>query len=386
MSTHYRPDIDGLRAVAVIPVVLFHSKISLFGTSLFPGGFVGVDIFFVISGYLISNILLHDISRDQFSILTFYERRIRRIFPALFAVLLAATFAAFVILLPGALGEMDYFGTHLFGATFFYSNYQFMSETGYFAAAAEDNPLLHLWSLAVEEQFYIVFPVYLYFISRFFRDRLGLATMAVLLVSLVYSIYLVQNNPADAFYSTPARAWELMLGAILAIFPRKAPLDQRVAQLLGAAGLGFIAYSILFYSAQTPFPGAAALAPCVGAALILYTGQRNMTLAGRLLSTSAFRYPGLISYSLYLWHWPVLVFYRMYAITPVSQMETAMLLVAMTAAAWASWKFVEAPFRTRNVLAKQNPLFAAGAGVMLVSAACGAIIGFNDGFPGRLPE
>ena len=194
MSTNYRPDIDGLRAVAVIPVVLFHSKLSLFGVSVFPGGFVGVDIFFVISGYLISNILLSDINAGKVSILKFYERRIRRIFPALFAVLLAATFAAFVILLPGALGELDYFGTHLFGAAFFYSNYQFMSETGYFAAAAEDNPLLHLWSLAVEEQFYIVFPVYLYFISHFFRDRLGLATMTVLLVSLVYSIYLVQNE------------------------------------------------------------------------------------------------------------------------------------------------------------------------------------------------
>jgi len=367
-------------------VVLFHSKISLSGVGLFPGGFVGVDIFFVISGYLISNILLHDISRDQFSILKFYERRIRRIFPALFTVLLVATAAAFVILLPGALGEMDYFGTHLFGATFFYSNYQFMSETGYFAAAAEDNPLLHLWSLAVEEQFYIVFPVYLYLVSRFFRDRLGLATMAVLLVSLVYSILLVRTDANAAFYSTPARAWELMLGAILAIFPRKAPLDQRVAQVLAAAGLGFIIYSILFYSEQTPFPGAAALLPCVGAALILYTGQSNMTLAGRLLSTNAFRYPGLISYSLYLWHWPVLVFYRLYAITPVSQMEIALLLAVMTAAAWASWKFVEAPFRTRNVLARQRPLFAAGAAVMLVSAAAGAIIGFGDGFPGRLPE
>jgi len=386
LSTHYRPDIDGLRAVAVIPVVLFHSKISLFGVGLFPGGFVGVDIFFVISGYLISNILLHDIRRDQFSILTFYERRIRRIFPALFAVLLFAACAAFVILLPGALGEMDYFGTHLFGATFFYSNYQFMSETGYFAAAAEDNPLLHLWSLAVEEQFYIVFPVYLYLVSRFFRDRPGLVTMAVLLVSLVYSIYLVQNNPAAAFYSTPARAWELMLGAMIAIYPRKAPMDQRLAQLLTVAGSGFIIYSILFYSEAMRFPGAAALTPCVGAALILYTGQSNVTQVSRLLSTGAFRYPGLISYSLYLWHWPVLVFYRLYAITPLTHAETAMLLAVMTAAAWASWKFIEAPFRTRNVLARQKPLFAAGAGVMLVSAAAGAIIGFNDGFPGRVPD
>ena len=386
LSTHYRPDIDGLRAVAVIPVVLFHSKISLSGVGLFPGGFVGVDIFFVISGYLISNILLHDISRDQFSILTFYERRIRRIFPALFTVLLVAAAAAFVILLPGALGEMDYFGTHLFGATFFYSNYQFMSETGYFAAAAEDNPLLHLWSLAVEEQFYIVFPVYLYLVSRFFRDRLGLATMAVLLISLVYSIYLVRNNPADAFYSTPARAWELMLGAILAIVPRKAPMDQRLAQVLTATGLGFIIYAILFYSEQTPFPGAAALLPCAGAALILYTGQSNVTQVSRLLSTNAFRYPGLISYSLYLWHWPVLVFYKMYAITPVTPVETAMLLAGMTAAAWVSWKFIEAPFRTRHLLATQKSLFAFGGGVMLASAACGAIIGFNDGFPGRLPD
>ena len=175
-----------------------------------------------------------------------------------------------------------------------------------------------------------------------------------------------------------------MLGAILAIFPRQAPMDQRVAQVLGAAGLGLIAYAILFYSEQTPFPGAAALAPCVGAALILYTGQRNMTLAGRLLSTNAFRYPGLISYSLYLWHWPVLVFYKKYAITPISQMEIAMLVVAMTVAAWASWKFVEAPFRTRNVLAKQKSLFAVGGGVMLASAACGAIIGLNDGLLGQM--
>ncbi len=386
MSAKYRPDIDGLRAVAVIPVVLFHSKISLFGGNLFPGGFVGVDIFFVISGYLISTILLGDITSNKFSILKFYERRIRRIFPALFAVLLFATGAAFVILLPGSGREMDYFGTHLFGATFFYANYQFMSEAGYFAAAAEDNPLLHLWSLAVEEQFYIVFPVYLYLVSRFFRDRLGIVTMAVLLVSLVYSIDLVRVDANAAFYSTPARAWELMLGAMLAIFPRQGPMDQRLAQLFTATGIGFIIYSIVFFSEAMRFPGAAALLPCAGAALILYAGQTNETWAGKILSTNAFRFPGLISYSLYLWHWPVLVFYRLYAITPLSQMEIALLIGVMLAAAWVSWKYVEAPFRTRNVLAKRNPLFAAGAGMMLVSAACGALIGYGDGLPGRLPD
>ena len=383
MSTNYRPDIDGLRAVAVIPVVLFHSKISLSGVGLFPGGFVGVDIFFVISGYLISNILLNDIRRDQFSILTFYERRIRRIFPALFAVLLVSVLAAAVILLPQ---ELNDFGKSLFWATFFGSNYYFMFDTGYFAATAETKPLLHMWSLAVEEQFYIVFPVCLYLASRFFRDRIGIVTVALLLLSLIYSIFLVDTDPGTAFFSTPARAWELMLGAMLAIFPRKGPMDQRLAQVLGAAGLGFIAYSILFYSEAMRFPGAAALLPCVGAALILYTGQSNVTQVSRLLSTNAFRYPGLISYSLYLWHWPVLVFYRMYAITPLTPVETALLMVAMTAAAWASWKYVEAPFRTRELAAQRGSLFAFGGGVMLAGAAFGAIFALADGLPGRFPD
>ena len=371
MSADYRPDIDGLRAVAVIPVVLFHSKISLFGTPLFPGGFVGVDIFFVISGYLISNILLRDISRDRFSILKFYERRIRRIFPALFTMLLFAACAAWLVLLPGANGEMDYFGTHLFGSAFFYSNYQFMFEKDYFSPAAENNPLLHLWSLAVEEQFYIFFPVYLFLVSRYFREKLGLATIAILLVSLIYSIWLVRADANAAFYSSPARAWELMIGAVLAIFPRTGPMDQRLAQTLSATGLGLILYSILFFHEAMPFPGEAALLPCVGAALLIVTGQNNLTWAGQLLSTNTFRYPGLISYSLYLWHWPVLVFYRFYAITEVTNLEIGMLFALMTAAAWASWKYVEAPFRTGAALANRRFLFAGGAGMMLIFAGFG---------------
>lgn len=378
ISANYRPDIDGLRAVAVIPVVLFHSELGLF-----PGGYVGVDIFFVISGYLISTILLNDISRNQYSIVKFYERRIRRIFPALFLVLLVSTIVAFLILLPV---ELDKFGSGLFAATFFYSNYYFMFDTGYFAEPAETNPLLHLWSLAVEEQFYIVFPVYLYLAARFFRGQLGQATFIVLLASVIYSMLLVSANPGDAFYSAPARAWELLLGALLAIYPRGAPLNRQLAELLGAAGAALIIYAILFYSEATPFPGAAAILPCAGAALIIYTGQANATFTGRLLSTSAFRFPGLISYSLYLWHWPVLVFYKMYAITQPSHLETALLFVVMTAAAWASWKFAEAPFRTRQLLRRQRSLFAAGGGVMLASAAIGVIIGLADGFPARLPD
>ncbi len=302
MSTKYRPDIDGLRAVAVIPVVLFHT-----GLEFFSGGFVGVDIFFVISGYLISNIILNDISKNKFSILTFYERRIRRIFPALFVVLLLTLCAAMLILLPK---ELKYFGKELFAATFFYSNYQYMFSLGYAAPAAETKPLLHLWSLAVEEQFYIIFPVYLYLASRFSRNWLGVVTAALTLLSLAYGVMLVASNPEPAFFSTPARAWELMLGAMLAIFPRKTLAPQGVAELLTAAGLGAIVYAIFFYSSVTPFPGAAALAPCVGAALIIYVGESNPSYAGRLLSTGWFRYPGLISYSLYLWHWPMLVFIK----------------------------------------------------------------------------
>ncbi len=289
MSVNYRPYIDGLRAVAVVPVILFHADVSLFS-----GGYVGVDIFFVISGFLITNILLSEIKDHNFSIVNFYERRIRRIFPALFLVLSVSTFVAFWTMFPR---ELDEYGKSLFAATFFYSNYHFMFGAGYFAAPSETQPLLHMWSLAVEEQFYIVFPVYLYLVHRYFRQRILRFTFTVAILSLIYSIIIVQILPNDAFYSTPSRAWELMVGSLLAILERRLHTEQLRANLTSGIGLIAIAYAVFFYSDSTSFPGASALFPVIGAAMIIFAGGAKQNIVGWILSTPPFRLIGLLSYS-----------------------------------------------------------------------------------------
>lgn len=378
MSFNYRPDIDGLRAVAVIPVVLFHA-----GVSVFSGGYVGVDIFFVISGYLITGILLRDMKQNRFSILTFYERRIRRIFPLLFTVLLVSSAVALWMLFPT---ELRTFGKSLVSATFFYSNYHFMFDTGYFTAPMETKPLLHLWSLAVEEQFYIVFPLYLYLVTRFFNYRIGSITVALLILSLIYSIMMVDTLPGDAFYSTPARTWELMLGSVLAIYPRKQPMNSLIANILTLAGISAIAYAVFFYTKETPFPGAMALLPVLGSALILYAGNTDKNIVGSLLATKAFRLPGLISYSLYMWHWPLLVFYKIYAIEPVSDLEISILMGVAVGLSYLSWKFIETPFRSGQILPNQKRLLFAGGSVMLFTALLGIAMVMSSGFPQRHSE
>lgn len=378
MSNNYRPEIDGLRAIAVIPVILFHA-----GLPVLPGGYVGVDIFFVISGYLITNILLDDIKKDRLSILTFYARRIRRIFPALFLVLLFSLCNALWVMLPN---ELDEYGESLLATTFFYSNYHFMFDAGYFTAPSETKPLLHMWSLAVEEQFYIAFPIYLYLASRFLRSRLGVITIAVLIVSLVYSVLLVDALPDDAFYSALARAWELMAGSVLALYPRKQLMDSRLANIISAVGIGSILYAILFYSRTTPFPGATALPPVIGASLIIYAGGANQNLVGAALSISVLRFLGLISYSLYLWHWPVLVYYRLWRIGPISNTEIASLIAVIILLSYLSWKYVETPFRTRQLLPRREKIISTGGGVMIVSALFGVTLALGGGFPGRFPE
>lgn len=371
MSFKYRPDIDGLRAIAVIPVILFHGEFSAFS-----GGYVGVDIFFVISGYLITSILLRDIELQRFSILVFYERRVRRIFPALFTVLAVSVLVALAIMFPL---ELESFGHSFLGATFFFSNYHFMADAGYFTTPAETKPLLHMWSLAVEEQFYILFPIYLYLADRFFKNRVGLVSLVMLVLSLVYSILLVKALPGDAFYSTPARAWELLAGAILALYPRKTALRGLSANLLAYAGLGMIGWAVFVYTRATPFPGVAALLPVVGSALLIYSGGANETLVGRVLSTRLFRYPGLVSYSLYLWHWPVFVLYKMYVIEPVTSLDIWALIGVTAVLATLSWRYVETPFRRRQVFATQRPILLAGVAVMFVSAIFGVIVVAKDG-------
>ena len=224
----YRPEIDGLRAVAVIPVVLYHAHMP--GVS---GGFVGVDVFFVISGFLITGILAGDVAAGRFSILTFYERRVRRIFPALFAMLAVSCLLALRLLLPH---ELEDFARSLTAAALFVSNLHFMGETGYFVGAPGTKPLLHTWSLSVEEQFYIVFPVYLYLMSRWAPRWLLPVTVTMLALSLIWCVLMTHPQDDEAFYFTPTRVWELLAGSVLALAPRRRPLPGGVAQLLGARG------------------------------------------------------------------------------------------------------------------------------------------------------
>jgi len=243
-----------------------------------------------------------------------------------------------------------------------------------------------MWSLAVEEQFYIVFPIYLYLISRFLKNQLRAIAITVLILSLAYSILLVNVLPGDAFYSAPARAWELMAGSVLALYPKKQPINPRLANIISTIGLCSILYAILFYSKTTLFPGATALLPVIGSSMIIYAGGTSQNLVGLLLSTPIFRFFGLISYSLYLWHWPILIYYKFWHIGSVPNTEIASLIVAVTLLSYLSWRYVETPFRTRQLLPRQKKIILTGSAAMLVTALFGATLTLGNGFPDHFPE
>ena len=363
----YRPDIDGLRAVAVVPVVLYHLNISLVS-----GGFVGVDVFFVISGYLITSLISAEMFEGTYSVTRFYVRRARRIFPALF--FMCAVTALFVLLfcLPS---DVKRFSSSLAAATLFASNFYFYGSADYFAAAADTQPLLHTWSLAVEEQFYIFFPLILLLVRRYFARRETQIMIALALLSLAISVWLVRTDHAGAFYLLHSRAWELLLGALLAIGAVPAIRSRALAGMLGILGLALIVGSVLLYNERMPFPGLTALAPCLGAALIIHTGRDSSLLAARALSLAPVRFIGLISYSLYLWHWPIDVIGRYVAFwhgwDPDLKPHKLAVLAASFACAILSWHFVEKPFRQRPYRFGSAATLSASATVMaaLVIAA-----------------
>ena len=340
-EVRHRADIDGLRAIAVVPVVLFHA-----GVSQVSGGFVGVDIFFVISGYLITSLILGEMREGRFSLLSFYERRIRRIFPALFAVLAVCIVLAGTLFLPRELRSFD---ESLLAATFFVSNIYFYGSNGYFAAPPDTLPLLHTWSLSIEEQFYIVFPLLLSLAIAFGR-RIWVGLISVLfLLSLAASIWVTPINPDAAFYLAPMRVWELMLGALLAarVLPRIE--SQAVREMLALAGVALIAYAVFRFSTSTPFPGSAALIPCLGAAFLIYAGEdEGTTSASKVLSLRPLVFVGLISYSLYLWHWPLLVFARYWSVTSLTGWQSATIVIASFILAALSWAYIEQPFRRKR--------------------------------------
>lgn len=374
LKLQYRPDIDGLRAIAVLSVLFYHA-----GINAFSGGFVGVDVFFVISGYLITSIIVREIRVNKFTLFGFYERRIRRIYPALFVTV------AFTLLAGALLFDAENYaalGNSTISVTFFLSNVLFWTEAGYFDKAAALKPLLHAWSLSVEEQFYILFPLLMALIARHFKSRFGRWLTGITLASLALNIYWVNRDASAAFYLTQFRAWELLAGSLLALDVIPTRIGAGLRNALSLAGITLVLASVVLFDHETPFPGVAALLPVLGSALLIYTGMDGTSLIEKALSLPPFVFIGKISYSLYLWHWPLLVFMKYYLIREPTAAELAACLLAAFMISALSWKYVENPFRVRSFLAKPRIFVFAGS-VMILSLIASAAIYVNDGFPAR---
>ena len=372
----YRREIDGLRSVAVIPVILFHA-----GFEIFSGGYVGVDVFFVISGYLITCILIDELERGDFSIIKFYERRARRILPALFVVMLACLpFANMWMMMPSQLKD---FAQSVVAVVFFSSNVLFWREDGYFAADAELKPLLHTWSLAVEEQYYLIFPVFLLLMWRFGRSRVFWSVFGVAALSFLLSEWGWRNRPSANFYLAPTRAWELLAGSICALL--SVGRVQRSSNTLSAAGLLMILFAVFHYDASTPFPSFYALPVVVGTALVILFGTAG-TWVSWLLSKAPFVGVGLISYSAYLWQQPLFAFARLHSMTKPTPLLMAVLTVTAMLLAWATWRYVEQPFRkqSNSFPAARCRFFALSGGVGAVFVAIGLAGHAGHGFEWRL--
>ncbi len=373
-SLSYRKDIDGLRAVAVLSVLFYHAGIGA------PGGFVGVDVFFVISGYLITGLILKDLAAGEFSLAQFWERRIRRIFPAMIFVVAASTVAGAFLLFPRDFADM---GASLCAQALLSSNFHFCTKAGYFERAADFQPLLHTWSLAVEEQFYLLFPLLLLWVRRGKPGAMALVLSVLSALSFLLSVWWTSSAPDSNFYLLPSRAWELLMGSLLAVIPARRG-TRWVAELAAVTGLAAVAYAIFYYSDETRFPGVTALLPCGGAALVIWAGGTSATCVGWLLALRPMVFVGLISYSLYLWHWPVLVFYK-YWNFEVSQEEQPLIPVVCLALASLSWWLVERPFRQKKTCGDRRSLFlCAGVGTLSLLVA-GMCIVFAQGIPARIP-
>ncbi len=376
MVRDYRGDIDGLRAVAVLPVVLYHAGLG------FAGGYVGVDVFFVISGYLIVGLIHQEMVEKRFSFLDFYGRRIRRLYPALFVVLAAVT--GWVIWKMLWVDLIDY-GKSLLSAVAYVSNIYFFAQTGYFTEDATIKPLLHTWSLAVEEQFYLVAPLLLLPLVRFLSARGRLVVLSSLVVlSFAACVVGTGKDRNLAFFLAPFRAWELGLGGLLALVEANGLRARRwFAEGCGIVGLVLIGYAVLAFQLYLPFPGWHAAVPCLGAALVIVAGSAPGTLTSRLLALGPMKFVGKISYPLYLWHWPLIVAVVYGRPEPLSAGEAWGIVGASVFLAALTWRYVERPVRSGRVLAAPRSLFGAAALVSVVAACAAGVILGAKGFPGR---
>lgn len=375
----YRREIDGLRALAVLPVILFHA-----GFETFSGGFVGVDVFFVISGYLITTIILTELEQGKFSIVNFYERRARRILPALFLVMLVCIPFAWFWLLPS---DMKDFSESLVAVSVFASNILFWRESGYFDTAAELKPLLHTWSLAVEEQFYVLFPLFLMLFWRLGKRWILVMLGLVFVASLAVAEWAAYAKPSAAFYLLPTRGWELLIGAFAAFYLSKAnrkEFGKAVGEVGGWLGVALILYAVFAYSKSTPFPGLYALVPTLGTVLIILFATQQTTV-GKFVGNKSFVAIGLISYSAYLWHQPLFAFARHRSLTEPSNSILIFLSVFSLAIAFLSWKFVEAPFRNKTITKRKAIFLFASLGTFLF-LSIGLMGNISGGYKFRFSE
>lgn len=373
---NYRAEIDGLRAIAVLPVIFFHA-----GFELFSGGFVGVDIFFVISGYLITGIIINEISQNKFSIINFYERRARRILPALFFVMLICLPFAWFLLPPLHLKD---FGQSLVAVSLFSSNLLFWTESGYFTSFAELKPLLHTWSLAVEEQYYIVFPIFLSLVWRF-GIKFIIASLLIVFISSLFLAHWasssdLHNISSASFLSLPTRAWELLIGVFLAFYLNHYGFlkSKKLNQFLSLLGAVLITFSIINFDQSTPFPSLYALIPTAGCALLILSAVPK-TIVYKLLTIPAIVGIGLISYSAYLWHQPILAFaHFQISFEELSDFSLFCLASSSLIFAYVSWRWIEKPFRDKEKISR-NKIFIYSFSSMLFFILIGVSIHLTNG-------
>lgn len=358
----YRSDIDGLRALAILPVVFFHYGLK----HPFNGGFAGVDVFFVISGFLITRHINDAVEQGRFDILDFYNRRIRRILPALFSVLVVCFGVSTLTQTPP---EVYNTSRGILWSILFASNIFFYSQSSYFDSALQANPLLHTWSLSVEEQFYIVIPFLIYFSKKVLKIPLKFIIFFLLALSFSACMVEVFCDKSAAFYLPQYRAWEFLLGSVVMLATQPAVLARSrvtkpVLESSGAVGLVFILASLFALNNKSLFPGPGALGPCLGAALVLYSGSQQRTVVATALSYRPLRFIGLVSYSLYLWHWPIWVFFSMY--DRPGFWTIPLLLGAAFGVSVLSWRFIEQPFRTRPFRLSAKSTIGVMGGVMVL--------------------
>ena len=369
---NYRAEIDGLRALAVIPVIVFHTGFELFG-----GGFVGVDVFFVISGYLITTIIISEMAEGKFSIINFYERRARRILPALFFVMLVCLPFAWFWLTPVDLKD---FGQSLVAVSTFSSNILFWLESGYFDTAAELKPLLHTWSLAVEEQYYILFPIFLILTWRLGLKWILSLLVIVFVISLGASHWGAFNKPSATFYQLPTRGWELLIGVFAGFYLKHKDhlKSDNLNQILSLLGFSMVVYAMIAFDNTTPFPSLYALIPTVGTVLLILTAVPK-TLIHKLLSCPLIVGFGLTSYSAYVWHQPILVFARHRLLGEISDVLLILLCLSSFVMGYISWRWIEKPFRDKNKISRKR-IFAYSFLGILIFSTIGLTANLQKGF------